>query len=204
MKIIITVACLVLVLFGLTSPVIAKGPESVTITGPGIDSPLELMDNANFDLIARLMEQTGLWYGTGDLPRAVEEPQGELGPSYTLTWINAGPPGNSVKSRTMVQLLYMDAENGPFIHTPDQESLENWGGGVIGWFAAPSGLQDTLVDLGVPRSAGTRSKNSAIIERIFGRFGYFAVVGFAVIVVLVGVFGIQRLVRLASSRSPQS
>ncbi|MFW6098041.1 MAG: hypothetical protein ACOC9Z_08185, partial [Chloroflexota bacterium] len=77
----------------------AKGPESVTIAGPSIEQPLELMDHDNWEPVRLLMEQTGLWYALGDLPTPIEEPASDLGPSYTLTWINGGPPHKSVQER---------------------------------------------------------------------------------------------------------
>ncbi len=143
---VVTVA---LVVIGVSSPVAAKGPESATITGPGIDEPVELMDTGDAALVGLFMEQTGLWYGTGDLPSPIEEPAGDLGSAYTLTWINSGPPGLDVEVRTIRQVIYPNAESGPVIHTPDQSSLSGWGPGVIGWFAAPGGLRNTLVELGV-------------------------------------------------------
>ncbi len=175
-------------LFGFSDSVSAKGPESATITGPGIDRPIELIDTANPDLVTRLMQQTGLWFTTGDLPRPLEEPLAELGPSYTLAWINGIPPGKSVDERTIVQVIYPDAENGPVIHTPDQEALSGgWGPGVIGWFAAPSGLRDTLAELGVPISAAPSLQQGTSVW-------YIGVVGFSFVVGLAGA-----LVRLRRS-----
>jgi hypothetical protein len=146
------VAFMATVLFGSSAPVSAKGPESATITGPWIDRPIELMDGTNPDLVARLIEQTALWYGSGD-PLTPEKRAGELGPSYTLTWINSGPPGKSAEKRTIRQVIYLAAENGPIIHTPEQEALEGWEVRVTGWFVASSGLRDTLPELGAPVSA---------------------------------------------------
>lgn len=85
------VAFVIVVLFGFGDSVAAKGLVSVTITGPGMAHPIELLDTANIDLLTRLMEQTGLRYGTGDLPTPLEELPRELGPSYTLAWIDFGP-----------------------------------------------------------------------------------------------------------------
>jgi hypothetical protein len=181
-------AFLTVFLLGFANPVSAKGPESVTITGPGIIEPLELMEAGNFDRIAKLMEQTGLWYGTGDLPHAIDPPAGELGPAYTLTWINSGPPGDSVEQRTMVQYLYLDAERGILIHTPDQKSLENWGHGVIGWFTAPAGLPDTLSGLGVPVEAAQDTQTTSPLMVI-------GIAGFALAVMVAGALGIRRTVR---------
>ncbi len=126
----------------------AKGPVSVTIAGPGIARPIELMESGDPELMNRLMLQTGLWYGGG--PRLQEAPPGALGPAYTLTWVNAGPPGEHLENRTIYQLIYLEAESGPLIHTPAQQGLVNWGAGVIGWYPAPDGLRDTLTEFGVP------------------------------------------------------
>lgn len=145
---------MVMILFTDINLAVAKGPESATITGPGIEQPIELLNNTNMDLVVRLMEQTGLWYDTGT-SLSSKEPVGDLGPSYTLTWINSGPPSLSADDRTIFQQIYLDAENGPLIHTPPQESLQGWGAGVIGWFIAPGELKDTLIELGVPIPASS-------------------------------------------------
>ncbi|GEM_PF-1712533 len=134
---------------------LAKGPESATITGPGIDEPIEieLIETAHPDVVQKLMGQTGLWVATGGGSRIPAEPTWDLGPAYTLTWINSGPPGDPVEKRTIRQILYPLAERGPVIETPSQIGLEGWGPDVIGWFIAPDGLADTLTAMGVPISA---------------------------------------------------
>jgi hypothetical protein len=139
-------------LLGLTSSVGAKGPESATVTGPGIEEPIELLDVArgldpSGELERQLMHQTGLWSAPTFESR--QPPTGELGPAYTLTWINSGPPGRSVESRTIRQELYPDADGGSVIHTPPQAGLEGWGPEVTGWFDAPNTLWDTLAQLGL-------------------------------------------------------
>jgi hypothetical protein len=179
-------------------PVVAKGPESATITGPEIDQSIELINNTDLDLVVRLMEQTGLWYDTG-IPLPSEEPVGELGPTYTLTWINSGPPSLSKEKRTIRQELYLDAENGPLIHTPAQETLQGWGPGVIGWFVAPGELKETLTELGVPISPSSlileahhfKSAGDTMlpVREPAGIPWYLGVIGFALFVGLVGVFG---------------
>jgi hypothetical protein len=197
-RILVGLASIVGVLFGFTHPVIAKGPESVTIAGPGIDQPLELIDTANQDLIAQLMEQTGLWYGTGEPLQ--EEQLGELGPAYTLTWVNMGPPEKSVEERTIRQEIYLDAENGPLIHTQDQLSLQGWGPEVIGWFAAPVELRATLIELGalivaesspakqpLPEIASAQAmpeRQLAVIPRSI------AILGFTFLIVLAAALGV--------------
>jgi hypothetical protein len=199
-------AIVAVVLLGVGDTAMAKGPESATVAGPGIDQPVELIDAANPDLVSRLMEQTGLWFGRGDLPRPIEEPLGDLGPALTLTWVNSGPPGHSVEVRTIRQLLYLYAEGGPVIHTPDQGGLAGWGPGVIGWFAAPGRLRETLGELGVPVASppvGAGARSGVVVPssrqpESGPPLGYAAVAG---LVVAVGVAtSTWRLVRVRPER----
>lgn len=179
LRVVVSAALFVLVLFGLSERAAAKGPESATISGPGIDGTLELIGEDNWVQVSKLMEQTGLWYATGDLPRPIEAPSGELGPAYTLTWVNGGPPGKSTEERTMVQVLYLHAENGPLIHTPRQDALESWGQERIGWFTAPDGLHGTLEELGVPVSEAAPGSLQGGTWWILGAAGVVAVAGLA-------------------------
>lgn len=135
--------------FAVAGTALAKGPESATITGPGIEQPLEVM--VHFDGAADLVNQTGLW-STSGVTRLEGAPSGDLGPGYTLTWVNSGPPEDTLEQRTIHQVIYPDAAGGPIIHTPPQLGLTKWGSSVIGWFAGPAALSDTLSDLGVPSS----------------------------------------------------
>jgi hypothetical protein len=144
-------ALVAVALFGLGSPASAKGPESASITDPWDGRPIDLMCDAYSDSVVRLVRHTGLYRSVGVQP--IDEPSGELGPGHTLTWVNAGPPHESVEARTIRQVLYLDAAGGPVIHTPAQESLEGWGPGVIGWFAVSDAVRDALVELGIPLSA---------------------------------------------------
>jgi hypothetical protein len=176
---------------------LAKGPESATITGPGIDEPIEieLFEPANPDLVHKLMGQTSLWLAPSGDSRIHGEPTGDLGPAYTLTWINAGPPGDPVEERTIRQILYPLAERGPMIETPSQIGLEGWGPEVIGWFVAPNDLADTLTALGVPvseqQSNGDASTTSipeaAVLHEVepAGRVRYLSAAGIVLVIVLI-------------------
>jgi len=128
---------------------LAKGPQSATLSGPGIDGPTEL--NQNDPLIGQLMERSGIWFETYE--RLKVDPYGDLGPAYTLTWVNSGPPEDAIEERTIRQILYPYAENGPLIHTPAQVGLVGWGAEVLGWSEAPESLIETLEALGVPAPA---------------------------------------------------
>lgn len=174
-----------------TGIALGKGPESVTLTGPGIDSPIELMDSVDWpiscdsscppDPMVRLMEQSGLWYGTGDLI-AIDKPEGDLGLRYVLTWIRGGFDGESIEGRTFHQFVYLEVEDGPVIHTPEQEGLVDWGSDVTGWFRASDDLADTLASLGVPLS-GAGVAGSVVIG-VSEPLGLFAAIGSAVLVLM--------------------
>lgn len=144
---------------------LGKGPESVTLTGPGAETPIELTNAIDRpisceepcppDPMVRLMEQSGLWYATGDLPLAIHEPDGDdLGSHHVLTWIRSGFPQEPVDERTIHQFLYLHAEGGPVIHTPtNQAGLRGWGD-VPEWSRASDELTDTLASLGAESADG--------------------------------------------------
>ena len=183
-RILIAAAVGITVFFASGGLAVAKGPSSATVSGPGIDQPIELLDaaklrNAEYGAsLTRLMRQTGLWYASGG-PNPAAVPPGKLGPAYTLTWVNSGPPGESVASRTITQRLYLDASGGPLIHTP--EALEGWGPGTVGWFAADVSLRDTLTELGVPVQSSVPAAS----------LGYLVALGIAT--VLIGGVGVWRM-----------
>lgn len=152
-------------------PAVAKGPESVTITGPDLDA-VEMTLEAHAD-ISGLMELTGLWFGSNT--RLESPPQdlsdGTLGDEYTVVWVNSGPPALSVADRTIVQYLYPNAAGGPVIHTPLQPSLEGWGGSVIGWFRAPGELQHALSSAAVALEASKKVAGKARAADVAGPDG---------------------------------
>ena len=171
---------------------LGKGPESVTLTGPGIDSPVELMDAVDWpiscdnscppDPMVRLMEQSGLWYATGDLPIAIDEPQGNLGARHVLTWIRGGFADETVEERTIHQFIYLQADDGPVVHTPAQEGLAEWGSGVTGWFLASDDLADILASLSAPLADAGGGESVAI--GVPERLGLFAAIGSAGLVLM--------------------
>ena len=177
----VVATCAIVALTG--SSVLAKGPESVTISGPGIDEPIELI---NSSLVGELMQQTGLWSASGDAVATSPPPFDNLGPAYMLTWINSGPPTDPVANRTIRQLLYFDTSNGPIIHTPDQLGVEGWGDSVKGWFAAPD-LARSLEEMGVP----LRSREGASTSKLLAGLGFT--------VLVLGLIGRRALVHRLSS-----
>ncbi len=168
-----------MILLWLSAVAIAKGPESAILTGPGLEEPIDLMtETTSTEDLVRLMEQSGMWYASGDLPTRLEEPPQELGTAYTLTWVNLGPPNKSVEERTIYQYIYLDDEDRLIIHTPAQTGLEGWGSGVIGWFVASGDMRYTLEDLGMPASTFV----SANQESPVNAFWLLAFVGLVLVI----------------------
>jgi hypothetical protein len=132
----------------IAAPALAKGPETGSLSGPGIEKPIVFLDQTrpheshDNDLPPTLLGVTGLWYPP--IPWEVT-PEGGLGEPHTVRWVNIG--GGSLIERTIVQLIYLDAEGGPLIHTPDQIGLDGWGDDVIGWFQAPEGIAEAIDDV---------------------------------------------------------
>jgi hypothetical protein len=135
----ITVALTLLALLVLASPALAKGPEAGTLTGPGIETPIEFLDQSEPpDEMAspppELLGMTGLFIATGT---PLNTPPDVLGEGYTVQWQMFGT-GDVIE-----QHLYPDAAGGPVIHTPDQFSLSGWGA-VDEWVRGPNRLGEAI------------------------------------------------------------
>lgn len=147
------IAATLALILGLASSVLAKGPGSATLEGPGIDEPIEFLNPTEplnrYEMSASvdMLGLTGLWHGP--IPPAIDPPEGDLGPAHTVTWNSWGGAGEPI-----VQSIYLSAPNGPLIHTPEQDGLASWGRSVIGWFEAREGLESAIGDIvarGQPR-----------------------------------------------------
>ncbi len=163
-----------LVGLGLAVPVLAKGPESGSLSGPGITKPIEFFDQRPAHEIqlspSRLLDLTQLWRGA---PPPTSPPT-DLGDPYTITWVNMGPPSATMEERTIVQHIYLDAQDGPLIHTPDQTGLEGWGDDVKGWFEAPQVLEDVIEDI---VATASESEETAIHAWLLPAIALVAVAG---------------------------
>jgi hypothetical protein len=130
---------------GAASPALAKGITSATITGPGLDDPIDAGND-----IPDLSALTHVWEvspGHPDaIPLADEPPTPDVGPAYLVTWrIMTGPS----ETTPLQQVLYPHAAGGPLVDTPAGQRLH---GGEIagGWHRADARLARTLMALGVP------------------------------------------------------
>ena len=197
---------------GLAAPAGAKGIESVTITGPGIElrSPIEVSGGTHPDEWEDIFTSSGIQQSLPDLgasalaPKAVTE---HLGPRHTLTWHVMTGPDELTPVR---QDLYLYADGGPLTYTaPDQPIWDSVTRG--GWFRAPASLRQALADACVPiigdfdastmceerqRAAMAKSANAQPAKTVSGASGRpsdsawpEAVAGAAAAVVLAGLGG---------------
>lgn len=159
-----TFLCLLLLSTVLAAgPAEAKGAQSVTITGPGLDEPLEIdLAGGNDDtpsyLVVALMELANPYSINAGLDLAPEPPPRPLKDRYTITWQMAHPTDADPSDSTVVQDVYPDAVHNPVLHVRAGTWLDSDGG----WTESSPALRDTLVALGVPLSgapslAATRS-----------------------------------------------
>ncbi|MGH9288516.1 MAG: hypothetical protein ACRD0V_09565 [Acidimicrobiales bacterium] len=152
-------ACGVAVALAWAAPASAKGIQSATITGPGLDDPIDVSPpDGNGGNLAAL---TAFWEvipGQPAPPTLMEQaPAGRLGPRYTVTWQLMTDADETTAIR---QDLYPLAEGGPLVHTAAGQPIFD-GATLGGWYEAPIALRDMLSSLGVPpASAASPAKSS--------------------------------------------
>lgn len=133
----------------------AAGAMSASISGPGVDRPIELLDR-----VPNLPAIAGAWFAARaeDVrPLAADAPVSDLGPRYTLTWVMLGPPNLPPEERSVVQHVYPSAAGGPLVETPPGQGV--WEG-AVGWYRAPKELTDLLASAGAP--PGSRSSGRGL------------------------------------------
>lgn len=130
-------------------PASAKGAVSVTISGPGIDEPVEVLD-------AFRIHDTGMWTALGDVdPAFAAAPTKDLGPRHTLTWrvISGQDEAGQYETTPIRQDLYLDAADGPVVHTPPGQPFRDSVTAEV-WFPVRDGLRGDLVAAGAPLTGG--------------------------------------------------
>jgi hypothetical protein len=141
----------------LAGPAQAKGIQSATIIGPGLDEPI----NVDHPDDSKLPALTGFWEvmpGQPAPPALTDKvPTKQLGPRYTITWRLMTDTDETTEIR---QNLYPDAVGGPLVHTAAGQRIFD-ADTVNGWYSAPATLRDMLRSLGVPLANATRSAGSS-------------------------------------------
>jgi hypothetical protein len=140
----------------------AKGPASGTVTGPGLDGPIELTglgEPGSVGTLGRVVEHGGLFAALGGsdwgtlLPR---QPTSDLGPRYTAEFVMRDRAGRVVR-----QHLYPYAHPSPLTYTPPGQKpfgTATMGGG---WYVADDRLKATLLEAGLPTTAPPTASDSA-------------------------------------------
>lgn len=149
---------------------LAKGPSGASISGPGLAAPLRVDHLSGLVGHGQLADQGGLgepgqfgalmqhagfsegvWGRQAGRP-PVDEPEGELGPRYTVLWTLPGPTG---ADDTVRQELYPYAEAGPVTHVTPGQAFFDGQHTAGGWFAGGPELSTLLLDLGLRAPAPT-------------------------------------------------
>lgn len=146
MRIVLCLASLLATILLAAAPALAKGPDSATITGPGLSQPIEVQPaepakEAALGLLRQASAIDAVLIPEIEQEFAATAPSGDLGPRYRLAW-HLPEDGSQV-----VQDLYPYADAGPFLHTPPQRHVVR-----TGWHQAPPMLKDTLTGLGLPEA----------------------------------------------------
>jgi hypothetical protein len=146
----------VAVLFGaalsLPSVAGAKGPESASLTGPGLDRSLAVVGQGEMGQatpLGALVDSGGFFaqmYGQIPDPTLKHRPPGALGPRYRITYVVPGP--NAIRSR-VVQEVYPFAKPVPLTYMRPGQRF--WGTKTAhgGWFRSSAELKRALVQVGL-------------------------------------------------------
>jgi hypothetical protein len=134
----------------------AKGPESASISGPGLGRALAVSGDGelgNGTPLGTLVDLGGFFpqmYGQSPSPTTAARPDGTLGPRYRVVYVVPGP--NRVKSR-VVQLVYPYATPVPLTYMKRGQTF--WGNRQTqgGWFRSTPALRTLLVRFGLPKAA---------------------------------------------------
>ena len=180
------------------SPAMAKGPDQVTISGPGLDKPIVVSgygEPGSGGNVGELADGSGLFlvmFGSNgsDQKLLTQAPTAQLGPKFLLSY---RVPDATEAGSTVRQDLYPQAAGGPLTYTePGQAVFGTRTSG--GWYQTPPSFGRVLVHLGVstnavgqpqPASAATAQRGGPPAPAPPGLPVAAAVL--AVVVVLVGV-----------------
>lgn len=165
-----TVMALVL---AMAPPVSAKGPTGATITGPGIDEPIEL--GMTDEMLWTLAEQSGfnrLMFQHPAEPKSGSlkmPPVGDLGPNYVITFF-MGDLAIPIE-------VYPHAPLGPIADSPDKPTgplmqvSEGVDPAVFGrddtmftWYKPVAALNQTLLSIGVPLESSEATATKKVAE----------------------------------------
>jgi hypothetical protein len=128
----------------------AKGAKEMTVSGPGLATPLRLANTAEAALSPNTIAQKSGLFAPAPARFSDSRPPGDLGPLYVATydWLIGA---NS--TTPLHQELYPFTDGGAVVYTPARQHV---GVEVLpsGWYRAGPELTLLLVAAGVPVPAG--------------------------------------------------
>jgi hypothetical protein len=131
----------------------AKGPESASLSGPGLDGSLRITGQGEMGTgtpLGSVVDLGGFFaqmYGQAPDPTTRARPHATFGPRYLITYVVPGP--NRIKSR-VVQVVYPYAKPAPLTYMKTGQHF--WGTRRThgGWFTASADLTRVLIKVGLP------------------------------------------------------
>jgi hypothetical protein len=141
------------VALALAATAAAKGPESASVSGPGLERSLAVTGDGELGRgspLGTLVSTGGFFaqmFGQTPDPTLRSRPAGTLGPRYRITYVVPGP--NGIRSK-VVQLAYPFAKPLPLTFMRRGQSY--WGSRAAhgGWFRASADLTRMLIRAGLP------------------------------------------------------
>src|SRR5438874_8160482 len=127
----------------------AKGPESASVSGPGLERSMAVAGQGEMGRgtpLGALVDAGGFFaqmYGQSPDPTLKVRPSGTLGAHYRVTYVVPGP--NGIRSR-VVQLVYPFAKPVPLTYMKPGQLF--WGNRHAhgGWFRSTAALRQALTD----------------------------------------------------------
>ena len=137
----------------LASVAAAKGPESASVSGPGLERSMAVAGQGEMGPgtpLGTLVDAGGFFaqmYGQTPDPTLKVRPAGMLGAHYRVTYVVPGP--NGIRSR-VVQDVYPFAKPVPLTYM--RPGQHYWGNRLAhgGWFRSSAALRQALVHAGLP------------------------------------------------------
>ena len=150
-----TLFALLIAAFVLPASALAKGPTGASIDGPGAGGGITFpgYGESSGSPLGDLTQQAGFFpaaFGQEPSPMLPSRPAGDLGPKYTITYQVPGPHNEADKIR---QDVYPYARPAPVTYMRPGQPFFGTEQTRGGWFRADPGLKQTLVGVGLPRSA---------------------------------------------------
>jgi hypothetical protein len=132
-----------------------KGASEATITGPGLGGPIQLAGEgqAGGERLMQIAQDTGFFAAVFTQipdPMLDAQPEGTLGPKYTIEYVMPGP---NQEQDTIVQDVYPYATPDPVAYVKPGQHYWSTQQTRGGWYVGYSGLKDDLVAAGLPATA---------------------------------------------------